>query len=207
MLSAILVWLGVWIVGGVGIGYHEAAIRTAPAPFIAGAFAVIILTLWPRPVLPTVPGRHPHLTRRTTALLIDFIHLDLLTRLCLVGLGLGVESLVTGQWQWSWTRDTLQARDFVAPIGTVAVMAFILFRTVRALRQGRQTAGQYVMGFRVVPSGTGKPNYAKRIGIGLLGYGLWPLTLLLALRQRERNEGIYDWDDVSNTRAVSTRPR
>ena len=205
MLSAIAVWLGVWFVDGVG--FDKAAVHTAPFPFAVGCFAAIFLTAWPRPVLPTVPGQHPRLARRTVALLIDLLHLDLLARLCLVGLGLGVEALATGQWQWSWTRDTLQARDFVAPIGTMAVMAFILFRTVRALRQGRQTAGQYVMGFRVVPSGTGKPNYAKRIGIGLLGYGLWPLTLLLALRQRERNEGIYDWDDVSNTRAVSTRPR
>ncbi|WP_189497745.1 RDD family protein [Algimonas arctica] len=175
-----------------------------PLFLIPCALITLIGFLWPTPVLPTQIGKYVGFIRRLFALGIDGWFLFSVIMVTVMPTAYICEWAATGQWQWAWDREE-KFRDIIPLLVNYAWFAFAFFYYTRRVREARPTLGQFTMGFRIVPAPDGPPNYARRFRYGAFGLCLYPLTILLALRKRERKRGVFDWDAVSNTRAVSTR--
>lgn len=175
-----------------------------PLFLIPCALITLIGFFWPTPVHPPRKGKYVGFTRRVFALGIDGWFLFSAILVTAIPTALVIEWFATGQWQWAWDRED-QSRDLIPLLVYYTWYLFAFYYYTRRVREGRPTLGQFAMGFRILPAPDGPPNYARRFRYGAFGLLLYPLTALLALRKRECREGIFDWDAVSNTRAVSTR--
>jgi hypothetical protein len=80
------------------------------------------------------------------------------------------------------------------------VFLLLFFYFYLHLRVNRQTAGQYVLGYRVTAAeGTAKPNYGTRVVLSFMGLCMWPISLILALRKPSK---AFWWDSATNSRVV-----
>jgi hypothetical protein len=183
--------------------WPNAMIGGYPLFLIPCALIMIVSFFWPTPVLPPQKGKYVGFIRRIFALGIDAWLLVSAIFITAIPTAYILEWIVIGQWQWAWDRDD-KFRDVAPFLIYHAWFAVAFFYYTRRVREGRPTLGQFVMGFRILPAPDGSPNYARHFRYGAFGLCVYPLTVLLALRKRERRESIFDWDAVSNTRAVST---
>ena len=67
-------------------------------------------------------------------------------------------------------------------------------------KRGRQTLGQYVLGYRVISSGNADvPTYGRRALLSFVGLCAWPLSVVLALRRKRK---AFWWDAATGSQVV-----
>lgn len=116
----------------------------------------------------------------------------------------------TGHFRWSFSRNFARPDDwnnFLIPLAVIFVILFSYFYL--HARIGRQTLGQYVLGYRVVKAAEAdaRPLYALRVILSFIGLCWWPVSVLFALFKPNKT---FWWDTLSGTRAVRVvqqRPR
>ena len=68
---------------------------------------------------------------------------------------------------------------------------------------GKPTLGQYIMGYKIVPtSGPQNPDFKKRVWASLPFACLGPFAFFFT---QGIKDGVYPWDKATQTRAVRTR--
>jgi hypothetical protein len=108
----------------------------------------------------------------------------------------------TGVWQWSYERLEWQTRDIFGALLLFLMFPGIFYYFYKHHSLGRETVGQYILGYKIIPaSNDSPPNYKRRLGDCLVVGVFW---LLVPLLTRGIKNGVYPWDKRSNTRAVRT---
>lgn len=179
-------------------------LKELPLFLIPSGLIALIGFLWPTPMHPPQKGKFAGFIRRVLALAIDGWFLSAVIIITAIPAAYVTQWMATGQWEWAWNNEE-RFRGILPILIYYSWFAVAFLYYTRRVRAGRATIGQFAMGFRILPAPSGKPDYARRFRYGAFGLCMSPLTVFLALRKRERKKGIFDWDAVSNTRAVSTR--
>lgn len=112
------------------------------------------------------------------------------------------EAEATGNFQWSFERDFSRPTDGALTFpGVLSMFAalFAYFYIHPAI--GRQTVGQYLLGFRVegVPGTGKKPAFGLNVLFGYIGLCAWPVSVYLAAKRRDK---AFWWNLRSRTRLV-----
>ncbi|NHK29364.1 RDD family protein [Parvularcula flava] len=111
-----------------------------------------------------------------------------------------MEAQYTQEFNWRFQRDFTRDTDW---IGTLAVLSAWFVIPVFYYVHNRvhvSTPGQYVVGYRVVPT----ENEAKpllRALLAIVGLFVWPFSLYGAAKDKEK---LFWWDKLSNSRPVRT---
>jgi len=166
---------------------------------ISSAGFSLILLFFPRADRPNKQGGYPGLLRRFFAAHIDMGIAGHLFLVCLFFALLLVENIEHETWIWSWEQAQFPYYMPVFLLGILVSFIGIYFYFRLHLERGRATPGQYIMGYKIVP--TGEPNYNLRIWNGLFFLWLW----IFAWMARTETEGIYKWDKISNSQAIRTK--
>lgn len=143
--------------------------------------------------VPTAPNkvhrnRSVSRLRRFIAFGIDWnvILVGLITPLCLVGLA--IEAISTGTWQWSFERAETAKRDLLMAYVFISMPfgIYYFFKWHSAI--GRQTPGQRLLGFRFPPfkERMNKPVRNLILWILLGAWLLWPVTVIGRFKDSER---------------------
>lgn len=112
------------------------------------------------------------------------------------------ESSYTGSFKWAFARDFLRTTDWpLTIISTLGAFLAVLGMRMFALRSGRPSFGQYLMGYVVVGphGGVDLKTIFKRIAWAVLFLAIWPLYLLYRLVRRPEKDA---WDSQCNTRSA-----
>lgn len=112
------------------------------------------------------------------------------------------EADATGIFQWRFERDFSRPTDAALAVpGVLSGFAvfFAYFYIHPAI--GRQTVGQYLLGFRVegVPGSDNKPDFALNVLLGYIGLCVWPVSVYLAANRQDK---AYWWNLRTRTRVV-----
>lgn len=187
-------YVGSYIVGP--ISAENQSMEADPKPiFYAIAFG-LILTLFPRAERISKSDMRPGLFRRYIAANIDVaVAISFLIGFMSLIL-IMVENSARSEWVWSWEAAVSPFYTPTLILGILGCFIGIYFYFKIHLERGRATPGQYIMGYKIISSGI--PNYNRRIWNGLLWFWLWPF----AWASRTETQGIYSWDQNSNTQAV-----
>lgn len=140
--------------------------------------------------------------RRLGAFLIDFV-LVLLVISPIAALPLLIaEASHTGAFEWSFVRKFARPNDglFILP-GVFAAFAALYFYFFYHPWKGKQTVGEYILGFKIVAAtNIGlNPTYGMRPLISFIGLCAWPISVYFALRKDDKR---CWWDTESRTRAI-----
>ena len=171
---------------------------------------VILVFLVFRPAQPTVVDASGvvGVWRRFGAFFIDFV-LVLLMISPIAALPLLIaEASYTGVFEWSFYRKFARPSDgyFVLPAVFASFAALYFYFFLHPLK-GRQTVGEYILGFRIVAATEvgPKPIYGTRPITSFIGLCAWPVSVYFALRKEDKR---FWWDTDSRTRAemVSSSP-
>ena len=144
--------------------------------------------------------------RRLVAFYIDFV-VVLLAIVPIAAVPLLIaEAGHTGAFEWSFVREFARPGDelFVLP-GIFASFAALYFYFFLQPSTGRQTVGEYLLGFKVIAAtdiGSG-PLYGARPITAFIGLCTWPISVYFALRTPDKT---FWWDTRSRTRAVMVSP-
>lgn len=138
--------------------------------------------------------------RRFGAFLLDFLFVLLIVTPVAALPLLLAEANHTGTFQWSFERVFTRPDDdsYLLPGIFAGFLALFCYFYLHA-RVGRQTIGQYVMGYRVVRRVTqpdGKPKYALRVVLSIIGMCMWPVSVILALLDPQK---AFWWDGATGT--------
>lgn len=105
----------------------------------------------------------------------------------------------TGTFRWSFVREFGRPTDvaLILPVAIGVFVAMFLYFSLHP-KKGRQTFGQYVLGYRVVAAdGSIQPGYGKRALLSFIGLCAWPISVILALRTAQK---AFWWDAASGTK-------
>ncbi|MET1257458.1 RDD family protein [Aliikangiella maris] len=112
------------------------------------------------------------------------------------------ESSYTGQFVWSFEREFSRSTDsnYILP-GVGLAFWFLFYYFYKHPKSGRQTIGQYVLGYKVV-SNTDEPSDAEfgvRVFYSYIGLCAGPISLYLALKNPDK---AFWWDSATNTKVI-----
>jgi hypothetical protein len=111
------------------------------------------------------------------------------------------EASYSGTFQWAFERDHSRPTDslYIFP-GVLAGFLALFYYFYQHGRSGRPTVGQYVSSYRVTDApDSGEPRYALRVVMSFLGLCMWPISVILALRNPNK---AFWWDAATRTRVV-----
>lgn len=111
------------------------------------------------------------------------------------------EGHFTGQFQWSFTREFTRPTDtmIVLPVALGCFLALFVYFYMHA-RIGRQTLGQYVLGYRVTASSADvQPAYGQRVVLSFVGLCIWPISVIMAVRKPSKD---FWWDSATNSKVA-----
>jgi|GEM_PF-2462972 len=139
---------------------------------------------------------------RVGAFIIDMLTIQLIWMPVMVLGIIFAEVLYTGEWRWAFERDFQRATDmplFLIPF--FGMFGSVIGYQYWSLRTGRQTIGQYVLGFRVIADeqSASPANYGLHLFLATIAAGLWPINLILAVVDRRKR---FWWSKLANTRCV-----
>lgn len=174
--------------------------RTSPIGLL-GSVALLALTILVRPA-PATPavGQTVRLRRRVGAFFIDvFVAMMIVVPLAAMPMLLYAAS-VSKVFEWAVQVSQPDWWDHViAVVLVISSVAGLALYYQLPLRRGRQTLGQYVLGYRLEPSDSGKPQYAKLTMLSFVGACLWPISLAMAASRSDRE---FWWNRASGMHAV-----
>jgi hypothetical protein len=138
------------------------------------------------------------LWRRLCALALDMIVLiySILTMLTMPIII--TEFLYTGSFLWEFKRDFQRPIDTFFLNYVIYTLTIIpLFYFYWSIRQSKQTLGQYICNYKVVPidKKVTRMNAISRIFLGVLGICLFPISIPLGIF----NNSKFWWDSGSKT--------
>lgn len=112
------------------------------------------------------------------------------------------EANATGNFRWAFERDFARPTDAVMALpSALTIFAFLYAYFYVHPVIGRQTVGQYIMGFRVegVPGIGKKPAFGLNVLLGYIGLCLWPVSVYLALNRKDK---AFWWNLRTGTQIV-----
>lgn len=194
IIAFILGFIGMMILGPLTL--NGDSMTAAPEPIIGCAAFSLFFIFFPKKETSVRKGEYPGLFRRYCAANIDMVIAMMLTFSILFPVMLLIENSARGEWAWSW--DTAISPFYIPAsfIGILACFVGIYFYFRIHLERGRITPGQYMMGYKIIATGT--PRYNLRIWNG----AIWLCYWIFASAARTEVEGVYTWDKNSNSQAV-----
>lgn len=138
---------------------------------------------------------------RAIATLIDFVLLIAALAPVAAIPVLVLEGLSTDAFRWSYEREGVLADGLIRGPLIVSVFAAMFWYFSRYPAKGRQTVGQYLMGYRMEsPPGAERPAaFGAAALYGAFGMSLWPFTLAMAMRRPDK---LFWWNERTRTRPV-----
>jgi uncharacterized RDD family membrane protein YckC len=172
---------GMYILAKLGGGGHslecvnaDCRVQAASSinAILVGSVIAVLALLLPRPSAGDIEpvGRTAGYIRRLLAFLIDYSLIMIAVMPLSAFIPLALESLYTGEFVWSFERDYTRASDWLTALPIVVVFVGLYFYFTRTALAGRQTIGQFAMGFRA--------QIAGRIWSGLTGTFFAPVVLM-----------------------------
>lgn len=173
---------------------------TSQVGLIASGVLAAFLVLYPQirsEAAHTAPGK---LWKRGIALYVDFfVVLSIVAPAATLPLLLE-EGRITGTFQWHFERDFARPSDTALAVPTILGMFVALFAYFYVhLRVGRQTIGQYIMGFRIESEPDAKMNAFKLVSLSWIGMCMWPFALYGAAKHPKK---LFWWNVQTKTRVV-----
>lgn len=210
LIAAWVSWL--WVEIKVAAGAEMPTLPTDPAVEISVLVFIILAGGWSfwRSAKPTerpVTAHKPRLAARNIALWIDYI-ISTALALAILSLVRRMIELVFGVDLGLGENETETALAGTLELITVLfVFVFMILYFFRCPKYGRQTIGQWVMGYRIVDEiyEPGKPpQYGNRMFAGIITVSFWPLSLLWNFTGVP---GRYWMDKGTNTQAYYVEGR
>lgn len=112
------------------------------------------------------------------------------------------EANATGIFRWAFERDFARPTDAALAFPSVLTIIALLYAYFYIHPViGRQTVGQYIMGFRVegVPGIGKKPAVGLSVLLGYIGLCVWPVSVYLALNRKDK---AFWWNLRTGTQVV-----
>ncbi len=111
-----------------------------------------------------------------------------------------IEAIHTGKFQWVFYRDYARDTDWIFGLLVFSMFFFVVFYFYKHPALSRQTLGEYVAGYKIIPADEAKKaSYLKRVFWSFLGMCILPVSVILALRNKQKQ---FWWDDACNTKAM-----
>lgn len=184
-----------------GIQSHNASVNSSPESILIFFIASLFSLLFPRKPTTDAPEVPVGIWRRFWAFNLDsIVAVGLIIPVGIIPI-LIVEYFVTGQWQWSYERNSWQNRDTLSIALVFGSFYGLYYYFYKHAAVGKATPGQYILCYRIIPANSGTPQFKSRVFHGAIALWLSIITLFMA---RNIKDGVYPWDTNSNTRAVST---
>jgi hypothetical protein len=159
------------------------------------------MSFYPQRRCPGDPSRIVGVWRRVGSFLVDFTFVLMIVAPLAALPILAVEAEYAETFQWSFAREYPRPTDWLLfTSGALAGFAALFLYFYQHERLGRPTVGQYVLGYRVVPTSDGKPNYALRVLLSFVGLCIWPVSMILASRNSHK---AFWWDGATGTKVVA----
>ena len=178
---------------------------SASSSFISIVISMVMLALITRysqinsDEVTSIPVR---LRRRLAAFIIDFFVILVITIPLSALVFLVIESAYTDLFQWSFSRKFARPTDTPVLVVTIFGVYFLMFYYFyKHLRINRQTAGQYILGYKIINDldEIRNPRYGRRVLYSFIGLCTWPVTLVHSYNNPKK---IMWWDKSTFTRAV-----
>jgi hypothetical protein len=168
---------------------------------VIAAFGLIgLMYFYPQRQCPLDPSRVVGVWRRFGSFLVDFAFVLMIVAPLAALPVLAEEAKYADTFQWSFAREYSRPTDSLYfSLGALACFAALFLYFYQHARLGRPTVGQYVLSYRVVPSGGNKPSYALRVLLSFVGLCMWPVSMILASRNPHKT---FWWDAATNTEVV-----
>ncbi|MES1197055.1 MAG: RDD family protein [Pseudomonadota bacterium] len=185
-------------------GSKDCAVHAATSPLSLVASVCLLVFVLVHAHESAEPDRTDPVSfrRRFVGFLIDFcVGLCACVPLLVVPVLL-IEARQSGVFRWEFSRDYGRPTDVV-----IVLIVFLTFGALFAYfyahaRIGRQTVGQYVLGYQIEPLPGAKPQYAANVILGYIGLCMWPISLFLAARRIDK---AFWWSLRTGTRVVGVR--
>ena len=177
------------------------SVSFAPYGLILFPILFLIALRWPRREIEVLENSRVGIIRRYFALNVDVFvgMLAVLPFICMLALFL--EFFVTGQWVWSFERETFRSTDIVSVAGIFVGFYGIYYYIKWHFQHGKQTLGQYLLGFQLLPAGE-NPMLSVRYFVALVNGAWWPTWPWTIFRRKQD----YWWDTASQTKVRLVKP-
>jgi hypothetical protein len=111
------------------------------------------------------------------------------------------EAKYSGSFEWTFARHYSRPTDAVLILPSVFATFLVLFVYLYLhARSHRATIGQFISGYRVTDDpDSGASRYALRVVLSFVGLCAWPVSLVPALRRRDK---AFWWDVVTRTKVA-----
>ena len=163
-----------------------------------GLFMGMFALLCPRQDMIANPAKPVGIFQRLGAFLLDFIAVIVAFSPILTLPILYLEAQATGTFVWSFSREFVRPTDVIAILPGILLAQFslIIYFYLHAAKN-RQTIGQYILGYRVLPVIGSQPKYASRSFYAVIGMCMWPISTYMAARRLDK---AFWWDRASGTK-------
>lgn len=194
--------------GSVGVnsecinGACNVNVSSSPEGIIMGVGLAIFALIYPQLAGSEDETRVVAIWHRFGALMIDGVALLAATVPIAALPMLFAEAHYMKQFRWSFVRHFERPDDWSnILIPFIIIMAIMIAYFYLHARSGRATLGQYVLGYRIVKASEpgASPSYGLRLFLACFGMCWWPVSIFLALGNRNH---AFWWDALSDTRAV-----
>ena len=178
---------------------YSYSVSSSPESVISALVLSFLIMFFPRISGQDHPKKPVGHWRRFLAYNIDFFFIVMLCFPVLVLTNLTLEYFATGEWQWSYDRQETKPRDIVGFIQGIGVFYGLYYYFYKHAALNRPTAGQYIMGYRIIANGRGDPKYGERVfhAVLNLAFGMFFIFAWSKIK-----DGNYQWDKATNTKAV-----
>jgi hypothetical protein len=166
---------------------------TSFAAVIAAPVLCAFVLFYPQRITTATRTEPVKIVERVVAFFVDYLVLLVATVPILTFLMLLLEAEATGAFRWQFSRSNLRPTDVFAIVVVLLVFVALFAYFYVHARIGRQTVGQYLLGFRMEPSST--EGRRSKLGLnaflGIVGFCIWPISVFLAAK---RDDKAFWWD-------------
>lgn len=117
------------------------------------------------------------------------------------------ESNYTELFEWNFERELSRSSDssYILPAVGFAFW-FLFYYFYKHPKSGRQTIGQYVLGYKVVSNAEKliEPEFGMRVVYSYIGLCAGPISLYFALKNSDK---AFWWDSATNTKVIRVSKR
>lgn len=206
VLGAFLIssWSAGESIGASSACENTTCVMTASSSLISIVLSIALATFaltYRQRAAPPDDARVVGVWRRFGAFVLDFSAVVLVVSSIGAVPMLVAEGHFTGQFQWSFTREFTRPTDtmIVLPVALGCFLALFVYFYMHA-RIGRQTLGQYVLGYRVTASSADvQPAYGQRVVLSFVGLCIWPISVIMAVRKPSKD---FWWDSATNSKVA-----